>query len=363
MLRKLSLLLLSIAAVGASAQQFNVSGTIKGHNGKVFFLTPKSDGSRDTLGTVTATNGAFNFSGKAAQPTTIILRAENTKVSFPVFVESGNYTVVSDVENPNTYSVAGAGKAQAAWNKFHKAESDLAQQRDSARAALSKVYDINTREGRLQANAELKKYSDAYYTIEDDFLSQNDNEAAAYLLAMRRSSFVMDGTLPEKYEMLGQNARKAPFAQWVKPLVDKLQKLTVGNIAPDITLTTPDGESLSIYGVKAKVKVLDFWASWCGPCMAEVPNVKRMYDKYHDAGLEIIGISLDEDKDAWTKAINNKELNWQHMSDLKGWKSAGADAYAVQAIPAVYVLDADNKIIGKNLRGEELEEFVGNALK
>jgi thiol-disulfide isomerase/thioredoxin len=105
---------------------------------------------------------------------------------------------------------------------------------------------------------------------------------------------------------------------------------------------------------KSKYVLVDFWASWCGPCRAEMPYVVEAYQKYHDKGLEVIGVSFDNDKDAWVAAIGSLKMPWPQMSDLKGWESAAAGAYNIQSIPANVLIDEQGKIVAKNLRGEDL---------
>ncbi|MBD3863766.1 peroxiredoxin family protein [Olleya marilimosa] len=146
-----------------------------------------------------------------------------------------------------------------------------------------------------------------------------------------------------------------------KPLVFGTE---IGDYAPTFTATTPDGKDLSLNDVDAKVIVLDFWASWCGPCRRENPNVVKMYNQYHDKGLEIVGISLDKQgqKDRWLKAIAQDKLTWKHVSNLEGWQEPIALAYGVRSIPATYILDGEGKIIAKNLRGKALEDKIAEIL-
>ena len=118
-----------------------------------------------------------------------------------------------------------------------------------------------------------------------------------------------------------------------------------------------------MHSIKGKVKVIDFWASWCGPCRGENPNVVKMYEKFHPKGLEILSVSLDEDKEAWLKAIEDDKLTWNHVSDLKGWENAAAQLYCVNGIPHLVVLDENNVIVAKDLRGEELQNKVAELLK
>ena len=149
---------------------------------------------------------------------------------------------------------------------------------------------------------------------------------------------------------------KDPFA--AKSLADELknaESFMIGGQAPDFTQQTPEGKDLSLSDFKGKVLLVDFWASWCGPCRRENPNVVRMYEEYKAQGFEILGVSLDKTKDRWLKAIEQDGLTWAHVSDLKGWQNEVAQMYGVSSIPHTILLDAEGKIIARNLRGRALE--------
>jgi thiol-disulfide isomerase/thioredoxin len=142
------------------------------------------------------------------------------------------------------------------------------------------------------------------------------------------------------------------------------RKTAIGANAPDISLPDRDGKIRKLSSLKGKVVLVDFWASWCGPCRKENPNVVAIYGKYHDKGFEVFSVSLDKDRDSWLNAIAKDNLLWpDHVSDLKYWKSEGAATYGVSAIPFTVLIDKKGKIVAKKLRGEELENKVKELCK
>jgi len=136
----------------------------------------------------------------------------------------------------------------------------------------------------------------------------------------------------------------------------KLQNVAVGKPAVDFALSDTTGNPIAISSFRGKYLLIDFWASWCGPCRKENPNVVKLYNDYNDKGFEIIGVSFDEDRGRWIKAIHDDNLTWSHVSDLKGWASEAGRLYSIKAIPATVLLDRSGKIVAKNLRGEALRK-------
>jgi len=157
------------------------------------------------------------------------------------------------------------------------------------------------------------------------------------------------------YSSYINNIKNPPVAQKAQPQPQRRKpasKFNVGDVAPDIALTSPDGKNYSLTDLKGQVVLLDFWASWCGPCRRENPAVVKVYDKYKDDGFTVFSVSLDRSNDKWKKAIAKDQLSWPyHVSDLKAWKSAPAKLYGVSSIPKTFMIDREGKIASIGLRG------------
>jgi len=154
------------------------------------------------------------------------------------------------------------------------------------------------------------------------------------------------------------------FVKQHHQMVEVERKTAIGSPAPEIELADPDGKIRKLSSMKGKVVLIDFWASWCGPCRKENPNVVAIYGKYHDKGFEVFSVSLDKDRSSWLAAIAKDNLSWpNHVSDLKYWKSAGAATYGVTSIPFTVLVDKKGRIVAKKLRGEELENKVKELCK
>lgn len=158
---------------------------------------------------------------------------------------------------------------------------------------------------------------------------------------------------PEAMAQLSQafqmRAQQAQQAEQLKTNVGD------GEVAPDLTMATPDGGDMSISDLRGKYVLIDFWASWCKPCRQENPNVVRVYNKYKDQGFEILGVSLDNDRDKWLSAIQQDGLTWEHMSDLKQWGSESVAVYGFKGIPYTVLIDPEGNIVAQHLRSAGLE--------
>ena len=162
--------------------------------------------------------------------------------------------------------------------------------------------------------------------------------------------------LNKLFETFPDELSSSNYYQLIEDRIQILESTKMGSEAPNFTQESIEGKQIELADYKGKYVLVDFWASWCGPCRKENPNIVKAYNKYHNSGFEVLGISLDDDRTNWQRAIDKDKLTWTHVSDLKGWRNEVAMLYGVNSIPHSILVDPDGIIMGNNLIGEELQE-------
>ena len=224
--------------------------------------------------------------------------------------------------------------------------ADTRQKRDSIAQEIERV----AKEQRDQMEAFLKSYS--------------DSDVAPFFIEVNMLRMMSLEQIAAFYDRFTDRVKQTEKGKEMGERIAQLKRLAPGSPAPEFELTTPDGGKLALKDLRGHIVLIDFWASWCGPCMDEMPNVKAIYEKYHDRGLEIVGVSMDNNKANWERAIERAGLVWHHVSSLKGMNRCPvAKLYQVVAIPKLYIIGKDGKIIAKDLRGEELREKIDELFK
>lgn len=360
------LLPLTAFAIALSAcnttPKYTINGTIEGEQtGNVFLLKP-SGKTADTLAKASVEEGKFILTGTVDSLTDAYIAIEGKRGYTPIFLENAQFTATLNPADRSLTLIEGT-QNQTIANQYNALYNDMRKQQSE----LYKEY-VTASQAKDQAKMdEIEgKYNEVGKAIsekEDELAKTNaDSYVAAYMLASKINDLEVND-LSAKYEILGANAKASEPGKKIAERISKLAAVAIGQVAPDFTLNTPAGEPLSMHSIKGKVKVIDFWASWCGPCRGENPNVVKIYNEFHPKGLEILGVSLDNSQEAWTKAIEDDKLAWYQVSDLKGWANEAAQLYGVSSIPHMIILDENNVIVAKNLRGEKLKEKIAELLK
>ena len=354
----LSIVAASMTLAACNAQSgYKVTGTVEGMpDGKAIIATVNGS-SLDTLAKADVKNGSFEFTGNVSEPTGAYIMVIGQRGAIPFMLENANITVNAGQAG---LTVTGS-EGQKIYDQFMAINASsqqeamkLQQEYQAANGDQAKIQAVQEAYAKLMTDAQAK---------ETELIKANPDSYVSTFVIVSSMGQMEYEQLKERYSLLGEKAKASAQGKAIAAQIAKLESTAIGQIAPNFTITTPEGESISLYDIKGKVKLIDFWASWCGPCRGENPHVVEIYKEYHPKGLEIFGVSLDNNKEAWVKAIADDGLVWKHGSDLKGWQSAPAQLYSVTGIPHTVLLDENNKIIAKNLRGDELKQKIAELLK
>ena len=362
-------LFLSVIAVLFAACQSKTEYTINGtiadpiYEGQKVIIAESTDNDMQTIDSTTVVDGKFIIKGDtdSAVLRFISIGEDANKVRSILMVEPGKINVVYD----SAFTVSGT-TLNDRYSDFNDDQKEL----NNKARALSEQYNNAMSDGSITEELEVEITS-AYDKIADeakeksfDFVKANiDNELGQYVFISTSSMF----TTEQQKEILDMTNDEFKERKNVKRLVTQIEAMetvAIGKEFVDFTMKNPKGEyvSLSDYVGKDKYVFIDFWASWCGPCIQEMPNVVKAYEKYKNKGLEIVGVSLDKEEDKWLEGIENLNMTWPQMSDLKLWESEVVELYAIRGIPHTILLDKEGKIIAKDLRGENLEAKLAELM-
>lgn len=351
MKKTLSLLLL-LAATPAVAQTYSVSGVAPADAKVVYLRNDEAPRGTEPDSIVVPADRNFRFAGNCEGKLFARVYTSRAKMDAIPVVLDGD--VVVDFSS-NT--MAGTAENDALCKAYALLQSDF-----EAMAAINSEAEELQRSGRASRET-FAPLVERYSKVSEGLaakvceVSQNnqDKKFPAMLLIdvyndIPRSSFIAWTDANAAFMGTSMMAR-------LKRQIDGWRLQQPGMMFTDLEEYDPSGKphKLSEYVGKGNYVLVDFWASWCGPCMQEMPNVKAAYEKYHPKGFDIVGLSFDNDKKAWTEAIKNMKMTWHHLSDLKGWETIAAKTYGVNSIPATLLIGPDGKIVESGLRGEKLQ--------
>ena len=374
-MRHFTLLTITAAAIGLASCSdtnqggFELKGKFKNGNGERLILEKLSQQPIAVDSAIVDSEGNFVFENYVPKIGFYRIKVSEENFAMLVLDSSQKVMVTGDIKDlGNTYKVEGSDETSL-FMEF----TDVSRKRDKrvdslnqiAQSLMEPFRDKPEKLDSISATFEAP-YNAIMRPVNDEIASMIDKHADMYASLIAVQSLEPDN-YGDVYRKLDVGlSKKYPNDKNVKNFHDFVARtlaLSIGEMAPDIELADPDGKPLKLSSFRGKVVLIDFWASWCGPCRKEMPNVVKAYAKYKNKGFEIFGVSLDKDKANWVEAIKTDGITWSQVSDLQQWNSSVVNLYAIQGIPYTVLLDKEGKILAKNLRGDELDKKLAEILK
>lgn len=297
----------------------------------------------------------LNFLSVRGLPGNVMFISENTPIKFELYKDSLQASKVSGgPQNEAFYTYI--DHLKEVNRKVMELRTEL-QMGISSGADSSRIAELQNLEEEIRNN-------DLEYRKK--LVKDNPNKFVSILVLTDLLNMgAATSELRSLYATVSENLKTGALAQALKENLDQQSAVDIGSKAPEFSGPNPEGEEIALKDVMGKVTLIDFWAAWCKPCRIENPNVVRIYQKYHNKGFNIVGISLDREdqRDRWLQAIEDDNLTWPQISHLQSWQEPIARMYNVKAIPAQFILDENGVIVAKNLRGDDLEAKVKELLE
>jgi peroxiredoxin len=344
-----------------------IEGSIEGENieGTELTLRKYADNNRMiTVDSATVTQGKFTFNGgPSASPELHYIFFGRGQENIPIIVENGEIEVSAQRDSLGFAKIGGTLQNDLFYEflkgsrVLSRKASSMNQDMRTAQAKRDTVTMNSLREEYFELMEEARGY-------ELDYVRDNPNAVISALIVYRILSTKAKpvAEIKELYEALNAEVKASSTGVKIKETLDKEENTSIGSKAPNFSAPSPEGEELALHDVLGKVTIVDFWAAWCKPCRAENPNVVKVYNKYKDKGLSILGVSLDRNANDWKKAIEDDGLTWHHVSNVQYFDEI-AKLYNVDAIPATFILDENGIIVAKDLRGASLDQKIGELLQ
>lgn len=365
----LALLTLSIISCNnLKDNEFLISGTANGiENGKKVFVEIQDENGVIAKDTGVIENGKFELKGSTDNIDLGFIRIENEKINLPIILEEGKIKINIVKDSLQKSTIEGTFNN----DKFQKFNNEsvaiLEKVKKFEKENNPKMQKALTENDTVTVNKIKKEYKNFQNDMNDYSKAFIKNNPDAFISVLLLENFLMREYIPATeiksfYDKLDKKLVNTKSAQNIKKTLDLMLAVVVGKPAPKFSAKSPEGKLISLDESLGKVTIVDFWASWCAPCRKENPNVVALYNEYHSKGLNIIGVSLDQDAKKWKDAIAKDNLSWIHVSNLKYWDEPIGKQYGISSIPATFILDAKGNIVAKDLRGDALRAKVKELL-
>jgi len=341
----------------------------KAQNNAVVRLFRQENRKDIALDSTTVLDNNFTLKGQIDQPDMHFITIDGLNGNIPIILENAEIKIEIYADSIYSSSFSG-GKETTYFMEYQNFVKSL-------RARNNRIGKEYNEANRIQDTAKTSELRQQYETLlkendayELEYMSKNTDATLSALILERNltSNKYTLNQIKDIHINFSDAIKKTRPAKAISDYIAENQKTAIGQPVPEFSGPTPNGETIALNDIKGKVTIIDFWAAWCGPCRRENPNVVKVYEKYHDKGLEIIGVSLDGNpkqkgaKDAWLDAIEKDNLTWYHVSNLQYFNDPIAKQFKINSIPATFIIDAEGTIVAKNLRGQALEDKIAELL-
>lgn len=352
---------LLVHSCNQAPDQYTINLELDGTEGKWVYLMALEEREYIVYDSVLAERGMDAVLSKSVPGVkTMYLTIEGSRESIMLLVENADYTISGTIDNP---VIKSSGEAQGDLNNYNEELKEITTKMVDLRSALQEAFggnDVAEIDSLREEYYKLYELKDAYDSV---YIAGNPASFAT-VLALRNTFFKLDaGQLEDALGALDQKLQHTKEYSYMYGKLERMKAVAVGQPYADFGLETPKGKMLKVSDIhNGNVLLIDFWASWCGPCRNTNPELVQIYKDYHEKGFEILGVSLDRDSASWIKAIADDKLTWPQISDLKFWKCEGAELYGVPAIPHAVLIDRNGIIRAKKLHGDRLREAIESIL-
>lgn len=348
--------------VEEARQGYTIHGKLDSMQHNQVFLTVFEEGKWETKGQSIVENGAFSFEGVAESPELYYIGFGSAEApTIPLFVDNSEIEITGNGMHPEEVKIKGS-TVQDEYNKFRSEDKTFDDQVREVIRLLNKATIAKNQEEVAALTQQYKGIDSLRGNFITDYVQQaSHSPVAAFVMFSNNYRFDLE-ELEKCFTGFSPEVQQTKYGKMLEERINILTQTSIGKTAPLFTMKDTLGRDIKLEEFRGQYVLIDFWASWCGPCRKENPNLVEAYAKYHEQGFEILGVSMDTDRSKWITAIHEDKLDWPQVSDLEGWANAAGKLYAVGSIPSSVLLDKDGIIVAKNLRGEELDRKLEELL-
>lgn len=353
------ILCITFTILSCSKNQYEINGIVKNNNSKYIYLIKKMAKEYDTISKVRIKNNSFYTRGSVDELEKIIVKADSVIGIGTLYLENTEYNLEL---NKHKFSIKG-GISQSLFDKSNSIKKDFYTWQNSIRDEYFEAANSNRHDKIKDLKDSIKEHKTQYIKNYVKFLDENKDKNISMYLISNDIELIEYHNAYNIFTKSPKSIQSTRIGKRVQKMLKDINSTNIGSIAPDFTLKNINGDDINLHSINAKVKILDFWASWCESCRAKHPEMLKIYRDYNKLGLEIISVSLDHIKDKWVQASKNDKIIWHNVSDLKRWESKAAKKYLISYVPRNFILDENNRIIYRDLDNKRIRIIVDSILR